>query len=76
MTAVEPSNEAKLIEALFQGYQILGFDTDGCRDGLCYFAHVPEDGNGKIDNFIAQMTDAFKEARKDHDAVVEECKCE
>lgn len=75
MSAVEPTNEVKLIEALFQGYKILGFDTDNCVDGMCYFAHVSEGGKGKLDNFITQMTDAFKEARKDHDEALEEFKC-
>jgi len=59
-------DRAKLVQALFDGYQILGFDTDGCKDGACMLAHAGLGGNN-LDAYIKLCTDAFKEARKDHD---------
>lgn len=62
------SDRDKLIEALFQGYKILGFDTDGCTDGDCFYSHVWGPGDGdRMDRFCRMMVETFKEARRDHD---------
>ena len=64
------ADRAKLIEALFHGYKVLGFDTDGCETGACYLSHCGLGGNN-LDAFIAEMEQAFKDARADHDEAIQ-----
>lgn len=67
MSEQEQLDRAKLVEALFYGYKVLGFDTDGCETGACYLAHCGLGGNN-LDAFIGGMKQAFDEARAELDA--------
>lgn len=58
------SDRGKLVEALFYGYTVLGFDSDGCKTGACYLSHCGLGGNN-LDGFIAEMKNAFDGARAD-----------
>ncbi|MFI2563061.1 hypothetical protein [Paenarthrobacter sp. NPDC018779] len=56
----------QLIECLFRGYKILGFDTDGDGTGMEMLAHAGLGGNN-LSAFIKIMDQAFIEAREDMD---------
>ena len=60
-------DRARLIEALFEGYKVLGFDTDGCESGACMLAHTGLGGNN-LDAYLALMARVFADVRADLEA--------
>lgn len=62
-------DRAKLVEALFEGYKVLGFDTDGDRTGAEMLSHTGLGGND-LEAYIKVCTGAFAEARADHDEAI------
>ena len=61
--------EVELIECLFQGYRVLGFDTDGDRTGMAMLSHTGLGGHN-LEAFIEIMNAAFTETRDALDAAM------